>query len=120
MVRGGGWGSCLPGSLCSQRPRPREGKGLVQALLCSGQWDAETRDVILGDSRYRTKRLCDGSRDHQGRLRALQACLTRDMKAAMSPSPVCTEDGRSLEAEGVSDSSPGVREKALRLYKLPA
>lgn len=31
----------------------------------------------------------------------------------MSPSPVCTEDGRSLEAEGMSDSLPGVREKAL-------
>ena len=75
--------------------------------------------MIPGDSSYRTKKLCDGSRDHQGRLRALQACLTWDMKAAMSPSPVCTEDGRPLEAEGMSDGSPGVREKALLLYMQP-
>ena len=65
-------------------------------------------------------RNCDGSRGHQGRPRALRGRLTRDMKAATRPSPVCTEDGRSLAADGMSDGSSGVREKALLLSDQPA
>lgn len=113
LVEGGEFSSWLP---LQPETQAQGGEGscsgpsvLSIGVQRQGMWSLETAGT--------GPRNCDGSRGHQGRPRALQGRLTRDMKAATRPSPACTEDGRSLEADGMSHGSWGVREKALRLLR---